>query len=137
MPLFAATFATPTTKTLIKVEGGGAITQFNVGKPFGRDVQEASVETNRSPDEREHNPAVGGIIRFPGLTPPSYSAFSLKEASLFLASSSSSQLFSRGILDPVYGGEIFVSFYLIDFLMYGFFSARDCFILAAFGGRDC
>jgi hypothetical protein len=63
LPLGAPGLGAPAAEALVEVEGRGAVAQFNIGQPFGHDVEERGVEADGRPDERDYDPCLAGIIR--------------------------------------------------------------------------
>ena len=101
------------------------MSQLDITQPFRDDVQERSVETYSSADERNDNPGLTCIIRFCYLSSP-YAFSSPQENSpgpvrgttdvfAVAAAGFSPQGFAGGILHPVYGCEVFVALDLCYF----------------------
>ena len=126
LPLGTPAVRAPAAERLVEVERPTAVPQLDVAEPLGHDVQKRSVQPDRRAHKRHHDPRLARVVRLGDFGSPHASAAAQKHGAVcararaapecaFVAPRFATQLFARGILHPVDGGEVLVALYFGDF----------------------
>ena len=100
MPIIATIVLAPAAKVLVQVEAGFAMAELDIGKPFGDDVEESSIDSDCRAYYGHNNPALSSFVRLSYPVSP-VEAAGVPKPSISLSARFSAQLFSCRVLHPV------------------------------------
>lgn len=90
--------------------------QLDIGQPFGDNIQQSRVQSNRGAHQCDDKPGLARIVGLAHFAPPSERTVTVPEPRPFSALGLLASLLVYSILDPVDGCEVLVTFDFVDFL---------------------